>query len=95
MIGNAILRALATSLCIAILIWHECGENPALFCYRIGYGFFKTARQRALIPAPIPASAGRPAVAGQPTHSQRRQRTDSACLTRSSIFSERCTAPMD
>jgi hypothetical protein len=33
-----------------VLLWHECGENPAIFCYRIGSGSFTTARSRALVP---------------------------------------------
>jgi hypothetical protein len=45
------LSVLLSSLCIVVLIWHECGENPAVFCYRIGHGFFTSARNRALVPA--------------------------------------------
>jgi len=47
------LAGLVSSFCLLVLIWHECGENPAFFCYRIGHGFFKTARNRALVAVPV------------------------------------------
>jgi len=28
--------ALMSAVGACVLIWHECGENPAFFCYRIG-----------------------------------------------------------
>jgi hypothetical protein len=27
-----------------VVIWNECGENPALFCYRIGLSAFTSVR---------------------------------------------------
>jgi hypothetical protein len=39
----------------AVVLWQECGENPALFCYRIGWGTFSGLRSRTL--APIRLSA--------------------------------------
>jgi len=32
--------ALMSAVGACVLIWHECGENPAFFCYRIGMGAF-------------------------------------------------------
>jgi hypothetical protein len=37
---------------IAVL-WQESAENPALFCYRIGWGTLLNLRSRALAPIPI------------------------------------------
>jgi hypothetical protein len=71
------LAGLFSSVCILIWIWHECGENPAFFCYRIGNGAFKTARARVLAPVPISSA----------TNSSVRKRTSSACSTSSSTFS--------
>lgn len=28
--------------------WHECGENPALFCYRMGCVAYFSARHRVV-----------------------------------------------
>jgi hypothetical protein len=36
-----------------IVLWQECGENLALFCYRIAWGVFSIMRSRALAPIPI------------------------------------------
>lgn len=30
------------------LLWHECGHDLGVFCYRIGCGVFSTARERGL-----------------------------------------------
>jgi hypothetical protein len=30
------------------LLWHECGEDLVVFCYRIGLGVFSTVRSRTL-----------------------------------------------
>jgi hypothetical protein len=35
------------------LLWHECGENPLVFCYRIGWSAFITMRGRALAPVHV------------------------------------------
>jgi hypothetical protein len=32
----------------AIALWQESGENPAVFCYLIGWGTFATYRSRTL-----------------------------------------------
>ena len=29
----------------AVVLWQECGENPALFCYRIGWDAFRGRRE--------------------------------------------------
>jgi hypothetical protein len=34
------------------VLWQDCGENFALFCYRIGWGTFSNLR-RSLVPIPI------------------------------------------
>jgi len=36
-----------------VLLWHECGENPVVFCYRIGWSALTTARVRALVPVRV------------------------------------------
>ena len=77
------LAGLLSSFCMLVLLWHECGENPAFFCYRIGHGFFKIARQRALVLVPVPIAARMPM----------RPRTNTACLTPFSTSSARYTAP--
>jgi hypothetical protein len=70
------LSVLFLTICILVLIWHECGENPAFFCYRIGSGVFKLVRTRQLALVPISSV----------THSRVAQRTSSACLNPSSTF---------
>jgi hypothetical protein len=70
------LSVLFPTICILVLIWHECGENPGIFCYRIGNGAFKLVRGRQLAPVPISSV----------THSRVAQRTSSACLNPSSTF---------
>ena len=35
-----------------VVDWHECGENPAIFCYRIGAGAFAGLRVWASEAAP-------------------------------------------
>jgi len=47
------LSVLVSFVSMLILIWHECGENPAVFCYRIGHGIFRSARGRGLMLAPV------------------------------------------
>jgi len=83
------LSALIYSLFTLVLIWYECGENPGVFCYRIGHGFFKFARHRALVPVlvPVPVSAA----ARLPMS----QRINTACSTRFSTFSVRYIAQKD
>ena len=77
--------ALFSAMCILVLIWHECGENPAVFCYRIANGALKLLRTRQLAPVPISSV----------THSRVAQRTRSACLNSSSTFSVRCITQKD
>jgi hypothetical protein len=78
MIRIASLVAVVTAF---IVLWHECGEDIGVFCYRIGLGAFTTLRSRALVPVP----------ASQIIVS----RTRSACSNPSSTFSTRSTAQMD
>lgn len=35
-----------------VVDWYECGENPAIFCYRIGAGIFSNVREWADEAAP-------------------------------------------
>jgi hypothetical protein len=35
------------------VLWRECGENPLVFCYRIGWSSFTTRRFRALVPVRV------------------------------------------
>jgi hypothetical protein len=44
------------ALGIPILLWHECGEDVGVFCYRIGLGAFTNLRSRALVPVPVRSS---------------------------------------
>ncbi len=52
---NALMAAVGT----CVLVWHECAENPALFCYRIGLGAFTSVRSGGLTLAPIANSTAR------------------------------------
>jgi len=80
MIRFGVLFAAVGSL---IFLWHECGEDLAVFCYRIGMGAFMGLRSRALVPVPV--------------HSLHLSaaRNKSACLTPSFISSTRSTTRMD
>jgi hypothetical protein len=42
--------ALLPSIAVLMVLWQECGEHPALFCYRIGVGAYATVRSRARVP---------------------------------------------
>lgn len=46
-----------------IIFWHECGEDIAVFCYRIGSGYFATVRSRALVPVPVSPGIARTSAA--------------------------------
>ena len=46
MIRPAVLLAAIGSL---IFLWHECGQDLAVFCYRIGLGAVTGLRSRALV----------------------------------------------
>jgi hypothetical protein len=41
---------LMPSIAVLLVLWQECGENPALFCYRIGMGAFASVRVHARRP---------------------------------------------
>ncbi len=41
------------ALTVPILLWHECGEDVGVFCYRIGLGAFTSMRSRVLVPVPV------------------------------------------
>jgi len=38
----------------AVAAWQESGENPALFCYLMGWDAFSNVRAAALVPIPVP-----------------------------------------
>jgi hypothetical protein len=77
------LASLIAAVIASIVLWHECGEDIGVFCYRIGLGAFTTLRSRTLVPVPVPAS--------QIIISRNR----TACSTRSFTFSNRSIAPRD
>jgi hypothetical protein len=64
------------------LLWHECGLDLSVFCYRIGCGAFSAARERAFELVPLRATTN-PA------------RTNAACSNRSFTFSAHYTTPKD
>ena len=74
------LSAWMASISICMLIWHECAENPALFCYRIGIGAFASFRSRPQILAPVTNPV---------------TRNNSRCLNPSVIYSTRSTMLKD
>jgi hypothetical protein len=78
MIRTGAFVAAVTAL---ILLWHECGEDVGVFCYRMGQGAFSTLRSRALVPVPASQSIV--------------SRNRSACSNPSSTFSTRSIAPRD
>ena len=75
------LTALIAAVIASFLLWHECGEDIGVFCYRIGLGAFTTLRSRTLVPVPVSQII--------------QSRTRSACSNPSSTFSTRSTALMD
>lgn len=77
--------ALPASLGILFLLWHECGEDLAIFCYRIGVGAFLKVRSHTLVPVPISQKFRRISAA----------RNYSACSNRSVISSIRSTMSKD
>ena len=64
------------------VLWYECGDDLAIFCYRIGCGVFRAARERAFELVPLRATMN-------PV------RTNAACSNRSFIFSAHSTTPRD
>ena len=69
-----------TAVGACVLIWHECAENPAIFCYLIGLRAFTGIRSRALLLAPVANATAR---------------NNSRCSNRSGIFSTRSTMLKD
>ena len=67
------LDAFLAVVVATILLWHECGEDIGVFCYRIGMGALARARSRALVPALA--------------YSRMLARNQTACLNRSGNFS--------
>ena len=74
------LSSWMASISICVLIWHECAENPALFCYRIGMGAFASFRSSPQMLAPVTYPAAR---------------NNSRCLNLSAIYSTRSTMLKD
>jgi hypothetical protein len=75
------VASLIAAVIASIVLWHECGEDVGVFCYRIGLGALTTLRSHALVPVPIPA--------------QRALRTRAACSIRSDISSTLFTTSKD
>ena len=67
-----------------IFFWHECGEDLAVFCYRIGLGAFTSLRSGALVPVPVRDSSHLSAT-----------RNNIGCSTLSFIFSTRSITRKD
>jgi hypothetical protein len=82
------ISVLFSSICIMILIWHECGENPGVFCYLIGKGAFQSVRTRGLMALPVSSET-------RSSHSLTRQRNHSACSTLYSTSSAHSIIPRD
>jgi hypothetical protein len=57
------------------LLWHECGQDFAIFCYRIGYSAVTVVHSRAIEFAPVSLGLAKTSI----------RKTD-ACSNRSSIF---------
>ena len=72
------------ALTVPLLLWHECGEDVGVFCYRIGLGAFTSLRARALVPVSVPDSGHSSAA-----------RINTECSTPSFIFSTRSTTQKD
>ena len=72
------------ALSIPLLLWHECGEDVGVFCYRIGQGAFANLRSRALVPVPVRNSNYSSAV-----------RNNAECSTPSFTSSTRFSTPTD
>jgi hypothetical protein len=66
------------------LLWHECGQDFALFCYRIGCSAVTVMHSRALELAPV--SLGLAKISTRKTH---------ACSNPSSIFFAHSTTLKD
>ena len=75
------LGAFVTAVIASLLMWHECGEDLVVFCYRIGSGALAMLRTRALVLAPVTVA--------------NRVRTRAECSNPSDICSTRFTAQRD
>jgi hypothetical protein len=75
------LTALIAAVIAFLVLWHECGEDLGVFCYRIGLGAFTTVRSRTLVPVPVPVRTI--------------PRTRAACSNRSAISSTHFTTSKD
>jgi len=71
-------------LTVPLLLWHECGEDVGVFCYRIGLGAFTSLRSRVLVSVPVSDSLHPSTV-----------RNNTECSTPSFTFSTRSTTQMD
>jgi hypothetical protein len=40
-------------VCAVVVLWEECGENLAIFCYRIGWEVISNLRAHALFLIPV------------------------------------------
>jgi hypothetical protein len=69
-------------LAAAGLLWHECGYDFGVFCYRIGCGAFSAAGKRVFELVPVRATMN-------PV------RTNTACSNRSFISYAHSTTPKD
>ena len=66
------------------LLWHECGQDFSLFCYRIGYSAVTLLHTRAVELAPVSLRLEKISI--RKTH---------ACSSPSSIFSVPSTTQKD
>jgi hypothetical protein len=66
------------------LLWHECGQDFALFCYRIGYSAVTLLHSRALEFAPVSLGLEKISIRKSP-----------ACSNPSSIFCVRSMTQKD
>ena len=53
------LIAVLPSVFFLMVLWQECGENPLLFCYRMGVGAFANVRSRSLVPVRVERASWR------------------------------------
>ena len=81
MIRFSVLLAVVGSL---VFLWHECGQDTGIFCYRIGRDAVSGLRTRGLVPESSRASHHFPVA-----------RKSSECLSPSVISSTRFLTPTD
>ena len=75
------IASLVAAIIALLVLWHECGEDVGVFCYRIGLGAFTALRSRTLVPIRLV--------------SNHFARTRPACSNPSFTFSTRSIAPTD